>query len=898
MALSLQLGFPDVPKSVTNPSVYSTDALDVSSPLSFLSFIKIINASFEPDTLQGYYNYYLKTWNNQSSSKPFDDNELIIQNYKDFLKELSLNHTTPEEKTFLSLMDFNDPYDLDVSLRFYSKKLRELSEFYNNKRQDVKYGVVRNKLKGTTFGSEKTISELTLSHLKNLDDSRILFDIESIKASLEIEIEELYDTYPLYFNRTPNTSVYDAKDLDYGLDIFLKTNTELISEVFADLSEEIKIIKESDELFDNKRALTETYISTDFYYLSTGSMVDNIEMGKLFSSKYPSKNFRNRDYPTTASTEVAGYLKTPRELGFFKPNKASIVTVDGFNGGFDVNYDNLIPNTVYYFPDPEIFGKNGDILTFIVDDSFLKKNFSSGNAVNQPVSKKGDTKYQGYISKSTPNHSKYLDEVFESGFIQDIKRDLYNNTFGLFKNDHRFRKTIETVSGEDVYNVIINGHSFYDRLYWEGYTFDYTIPDNTTFDQTIRSGLSSNTNGFLNNVPEVTLYFGKFTPYNEVIAPTDANLSPSYVILEGAYLTKSNLSFYPDAVSSDLSAFETSTGSFYYSDLIEGGINTVDPLQRALYDTSLGALSGSLSANLIEYTTTSAFNVYDGGHFLDGDPFDTSIEPDNYYFVDSSDNLTTFTLSTTPYSDDYALNGKIFIKNVSDKYVYSLSAALPYLTSKYSSEIIDEMNENVTSFDIANDVLFIETPSYLTINKISMQNGDFVDPKSIPYALSIEGDYTKISNRFKKDYNVYYCRLSTTSQTISSNNFIVYPEIYEFDLINFKNTKIFPKTSNDITSFFDISGGNVRYTHVDKPTFNYNSRNNIYNISYLLKDQNDMPVLHRLDFTLDPNVLFTTHDIRTFNTNYTTSNILSSGGTLNMFLSGGSISYVGEELTL
>ena len=47
-------------------------------------------------------------------------------------------------------------------------------------------------------------------------------------------------------------------------------------------------------------------------------------------------------------------------------------------------------------------------------------------------------------------------------------------------------------------------------------------------------------------------------------------MAPNYTVLENAFFTDGD-NLYPDAVSSDLSAFETSTGDFYFTDLIENG---------------------------------------------------------------------------------------------------------------------------------------------------------------------------------------------------------------------------------------------------------------------------------------------------------------------------------------
>lgn len=894
MALSLQLGYPDIPKSITNPIVNKIDALDVESPLSFLSFIKLITVSFQPDSLQDYYNFYLKTWNSKSTQKTTDENALIIQKYRDFIKDISLNYTTLEEKDFLSKIDYNDPLDLDVILGFYSKKLNELALFYNNKRDNVKYNVTRNKLKGTEFGTGKTLSELTISYLETLQGGKIIYDLERIKDDLRIEIEELYDTYPLYYNQTPDVKVYDKKDLDYGYDIFLKSNSELITEIFSGLSDTLKSIKEVDQIFDTKRRLTEKYISTDFYYLSTGSTVTDFVSGKLFDSTNTILNFVNRDYPTTASTENDEYLQSDRLRGFFKPSKVGIILVDGKNSSFSFNFSNLSANSIYYFPDPNLIGENGDVLIFTVDDSFLKRNYSSGNASNQPYSTPLDTKYNGYVSKIEPSENKYLDAVFDSGFIKDIKSDIYNNLFGLFNNDHRFRKTIEFIDDTTIYNVLFNGHKFFDDLFWEGYNFNYNT-DTSQFTETVRTGLSGgNFGNFTNFDPELTLFFGLFQPYNELISPTENNLVTSTNIVEGAYFSNFDGSSYPDAISSDLSAFESSTGSYYYTTLVEGGIRSSSPLNRALYDP----LYPTLSAQLVEFTTTSSTNIVDGGYFGIHYDFDIQNVLNPFTYVGETNNPTVYTLSTYPYDENYALSGKLMVRNSVTREVATLIDALPYISTKYSTEIVNQLENNVQRFEIANDVVFIETLNYLTINKIDMDDSGFIDPKTANYDITHSTtSFDKMSNRFKIKNNVYYCKLNTLSDSISSNNFIIYPEIYKFDLISFRNKKIFPQDLSQVTEFFNISGGNIRYVTCNPPTLTYNSRNDIFTISFLLKDQNNYPKFDTYDFYLNPDVVFLNHSSNIFSKDHY-SNIFTTTSTLNVFLSSGSLSASQEELTI
>lgn len=934
MALSLQLGYPDIPKSITNPTVLRQNALDVGDPLPFLTFIKIINISFEPDSLRDYYNYYITAWNNASVAYPNTNTATVINKYREFLKEISLNYTTLEEKQFLSKIDFTDPFDLDVAMGFYSKKLRELTEFYNQKRTDIKFNLTRNKLLGTNYGTSKSILEITLDYLKNLADGKILYDYDLIKSKIEIEIEELYDTYPIYFNQTPDPDIYDNKDLDYGYNIFLVPDTVTTTTLLSGFSQELQDLKEFDQLLPNKRALTEKYISTDFYYLSTGNTTSDYLSGKLFSADNTILNFINRNYPTTASTEHPEYLESERTFGFFRPHKQSIILIDGNTTEFSFNVDNLAPNSLYYFPDPTKIGENGGIMTFIVDDTHLKRNYSSGSATNQPYSTPYDTKYYGYVSKLEHNDNKFLDSVFDAGFISDIKRDIYNNTFGLFNNDHRFRQSIapaDTIGLPTPYSVIINGHKFFDTDYWEGYNFDFFAPDDMRYTETVRSGLSTTTAPLLLTSAQLTtelgepiltelgepiyiegaeipnispsvdliLSFGYFSPNITFSTPTEPNITPSYETLEGAYITNYALVPYPEALSSDLSAFDvpftSNLSSFFYDTLIDGGIYNTSPLQRGLNDV----LYPAISSDLTKYANLSTIDVVDGGDIAGFFP-ELNIDKNNHLYIDTVTNTTQYILSTFPIIDGYELNGNIMVRDANTKMVAPLLEALPYLTVKYPPAVISELESNILEFDIVVDTLIIKTPSYLTFNKLIYANGTFADSRANTiYITHSDNSFNKISNRFKKDTDIYYCSLSTYGD-VNSNTLLIYPQIYRFDYINNINYQIFPSNSTDITNnaqFFTISGGDVRYTAIDTPILTYSSRPNLFNISFLLKDQNNMFSIHNIDFGISTHVSFYSN-VNYFPTVDNTSNIFTTLSTINVFLSAGNITLLDEELSI
>ena len=119
-------GYPPVEVSITNPNVNRDYALDKNTPFTFLEFIKNVNDSYQPDTLQEYYNDYLRKWNNSTANKTLSDNELIIERYKEFLQDIALIYCTSAERKFLSQIDFDDKNDLGIAIPFYSEKIREI----------------------------------------------------------------------------------------------------------------------------------------------------------------------------------------------------------------------------------------------------------------------------------------------------------------------------------------------------------------------------------------------------------------------------------------------------------------------------------------------------------------------------------------------------------------------------------------------------------------------------------------------------------------------------------------------------------------------------------------------------------------------------------------------------
>ena len=254
------------------------------------------------------------------------------------------------------------------------------------------------------------------------------------------------------------------------------------------------------------------------------------------------------------------------------------------------------------------------------------------------------------------------------------------------------------------------------------------------------------------------------------------------------------------------------------------------------------------------------YSSYEGGRFTDKLNFDYSLAPESYFYDDTVLEATTVVNNTSTKFDKFNtknLQGKIYVKNTSTNEGGELLNLIPYLSSKYSTTIVSDLSSRVLSFDLMYDTLLIQTNSFFVIEQLKFENGKFNDPFNDNISLPINSNnFDKISNRFKKDLNVYYYKLKVEQDSTQTKTLSVYPEIYEYNYNSNTNTKLFPKNNlelrNNINRFI-LSGYNVLYDKVDTPIITYRGDVDAFNLSYLVKDQNMSPVIASHNFFIDNN---------------------------------------------
>lgn len=290
MSSKYNIDYPDIPFSITNTKVGIDETEDRFTPFTLLQFITKVAKLVDSQEVTSYYNLYLQKWNKIKDIEDINSEKTIIKTYSDFIKDISLDFNSQSENDFLSKIDYANPLDLDIALSFIAAKIKKICLYYKNKREDIKHQATHNKLIGTGKG---LVSAIKKKVLNLLDNNSTNYDVEAISKKINVNVEELYSVDVDIFNKKPNSVDYEAKDLDYNIDIFLRDNSRLIRQVFADTSIEFDNLNEVSDIFDQKRLLTKKYIGSDYYYLSAspiiGPEVQNKVITSGFNVKYSKK---------------------------------------------------------------------------------------------------------------------------------------------------------------------------------------------------------------------------------------------------------------------------------------------------------------------------------------------------------------------------------------------------------------------------------------------------------------------------------------------------------------------------------------------------------------------------------------------------------------------------------
>lgn len=870
----LTFEFEEVQNSIVTPDSLSYG--DLLQPYSFLEFLKNTSNNYTPKVYNEFYIEYLKRWGNVKNDIIITDQQIISSQYTDLLKDITLNYSTLEERRFLANIDFSDPEDLEIAIPFFVRKIKDITLLYKSSRDQLTFQIEKNKRKGTPNSIEVAIRQNIIEFLFNNERfSSLNIPLSTVQSEIKIEIEDLVDTFQSYFNLKSTPPDYggtlrqefysaNVNDVDYAnyidLEEFLKTNvfnntflTELGKSFtinvdltydavcdpqnpIGDFLEEQTVGGVTPQDYNALRGdLVRRIIGVDYYFI-TKNNDGEIATGILFEASNPVGNLLNVDTASTASV-LSDELTSLKKIGlYFAPEKQSIIRLNKTENKYEIDTDNLEEGVTYVYPDPSLYGKGYDStypLIFYYNNSSVYRNSSNAFAFGDPKLSPRDQNYYAYYSREQTFETENINEnnfnnafslLYNSGYVQDWKQDVYGNEYGLFKDQYgeyykgRYSFTEIVDTGSVVKYLPFNGWLYNDPV--SGYSFNYSESGKYIgFDDVYKSGISLSGGNFTSNDVDQYLNFRSFTPYQDI--PLKFNLYPEYGsadLLRSIPLESSKTQV---STTSGVSATTTITsrmlkpGTIYVKDVITGNIS---PISSALtttfskypsavenevytscitldmfYDTIIVRTPSYLVFDKINYNETGFINPNTFNIYLTSNPSRCG-KFSNLFFESSLNsvfffNITTLgTLSTDNYKiiypeiyyfdiDKHRLK-KIFPEGVST--IQALSSNFSLFGVISATNIVEFSCEKI-SYNKSNDMFVINYIGY-----DSNKSPYLFDHKFRYDGETIEFKYSNVyaTDSFKQTSNFH----TLTSDTefigeVSNTGVIVYTSFsYNFDV--------------------------------------------------------------------------------------------------------------------
>ena len=126
-------GETEVSFSITNGK--DDEKRDSVKPFSFIDFINYSRQTEKDSNTIDLYKVYLQNWNKILNKSTTESNDVVKDQFINLFKEISLKFTSPEEKRYLQNIDFSDEENLSIAVPFFSRKIKEIILYYQERRK-------------------------------------------------------------------------------------------------------------------------------------------------------------------------------------------------------------------------------------------------------------------------------------------------------------------------------------------------------------------------------------------------------------------------------------------------------------------------------------------------------------------------------------------------------------------------------------------------------------------------------------------------------------------------------------------------------------------------------------------------------------------------------------------
>ena len=497
-------------------------AKDKNRVFTYIEFVKMFGFDNNPDTFINQYKQYVNRWANIKKDEiEISDTEFVFSKLVEILKSITLDYSSYEEQDFIAHIDLNNKAHLKALSALYSRKIREITEFYRKKRNEAVLTVNRNSIKGSKKSIQEIIYEKVFDFI--FSNKNIVPSYKNIKRDLLVTVEQYVDTYSEYFDIPRNYEFTDEtrremltanmNDVDYRMYLEIELvvsemlfsgnvmleEIPLIAQLGLDLSQncvgDMLALKNSlmanttinqvdlNEQIALKRRLYEKFLGCDLWYLYV-DLQGNVKIDVLCKANNPTGNLLNCGNPDTA-TIASNQDELLSHIGlFFKPDKTSILKINAKEYTWSVDTQNLTIDTMYIFPDPNNYGDIGNnksnsyplIMEYKLDWDI--RNLSSGTSCDDPLMLVTDQGWRTYYSKQddifktvkNTNWEYSFTYLSNRGFLSNYQVDIWGNEWGLLKGSEVStveKSVIDDEGNETVVEkikVTLSGKGYWDEM--------------------------------------------------------------------------------------------------------------------------------------------------------------------------------------------------------------------------------------------------------------------------------------------------------------------------------------------------------------------------------------------------------------------------------------------------
>lgn len=689
--------------------------LNTKKPVTFKEFKKYYLNLNNLNELNNLYNEYLVNFSKNKILVNNTNNNYIAENYKEFIKNINFNFLQTETTIFLSRLNYNDVYDLDIIVSYVTNYILSELEIYKAAREELKYAKIKNNLITSRAGITLRLKNLILRTLVRysgyLAKSGVPINLKEISNKLSIKFynyacnlvrstENYSDPDVLERTNFQNKIKQLSKDIvqpikvkHKGKTVYLKANfnrkisanvlytdyNSLPDRFFA--NEEKKLENLVPSLITK---LYEKYLETDVYQLSGDG--NSYNFTKVLSA-VNNNSYYNKYNPAVNSDygTLIDKTKLPQQLCFTNAGLATSLSKN-------LTYKIDVPAVkgTYLIPDPTKvqpgFGKSkrksqGPVI-FSANNSWIKNN-ETGNSIS--VVDNTSLKGFGYQSKEQSlnySHTGINRQTDEISFWSGERHDIW-------KNNDTYKKINLTTYPE--------AERFSDLL----------ITNKTAV--TIKTDLYGNEFALYKSVQPDRLGSSSYTTYNSIYdnLPPEVVEDGDCIIYDGQYfedtltaISNANPTLYPDIDSIfDVVLFNDVSGC----NGLDGWFAPLSTTECAYVTGEDVVDNGYLSAGPL-HGLNIALNYFNKGSIT----FSNTSVPSNYQTSYTS--VTPFVSSLPLYNQKYTVPGELYVRDIGTQKVYSFYEKLSSVFTKLPTAAQSAISANeVINFDVVGNTFYIQT---------------------------------------------------------------------------------------------------------------------------------------------------------------------------------------------